>query len=30
MPHDFAVRLYRLTKLNTRVIIAMKGIGAPL
>jgi hypothetical protein len=22
MPHDFAVRLYRLTKLNTRVIIA--------
>jgi hypothetical protein len=22
MPHDFAVRLYRLTKLNTRVVIA--------
>jgi hypothetical protein len=22
MPHDFAVRLYRLTKLNTRVIVA--------
>jgi hypothetical protein len=26
MPHDFAVRLYRLTKLNTRVIIARAEI----
>src|SRR6516162_6864056 len=29
MPHDFAVRLYRLTKLNTRVIIANSELRPP-